>query len=57
MKLTWDNLLVGADEFSPKHPQLTIRPRRDDPGIKDQTRTQDLDETMITASFDPAGQV
>jgi hypothetical protein len=27
MRKTWDNYLVGADEWEPKHPQLVLRPR------------------------------
>ncbi len=29
MMKEWTGALVGADEFSPKHPQLTLRPRTD----------------------------
>ena len=57
MKLTWDNKLVGKDEWYAKHPQLIIRPRPDHPSIKDQTRTQNLNETLIDPPFDPAGSV
>lgn len=28
-KLTWDNLLVTSDQWDEKHPQLTIRGRKD----------------------------
>ena len=31
MRLQWDNLWVGVDEFDPKHPQLNLRPRPDNP--------------------------
>ena len=57
MKLTWDNKLVGIDEWYPKHPQLIIRPRRDDPGIKNQTRTEDRNDTLLDPPFNPAGSV
>ena len=57
MRLTWDNKLVGTDEWYPKQPQLTIRPRPDDPAVKNQTRTQDLNEVLIDPTFNPAGQV
>ena len=26
MKMTWDGLLVGPDQYSPKHPQLMPKP-------------------------------
>ena len=36
MKKTWDGLLVGADQWSPKHPQLDPKSVRVDPqAIKD----------------------
>lgn len=57
MRLTWDNKLVGIDEWEPKQSQLIIRPRRDDPGIKNQTRTQELNETLLDPPFNPAGGV
>lgn len=31
MVMQWDNLWVGKDEFDPKHPQLMLRPRPDQP--------------------------
>jgi|TARA_R100000426_G_C4776832_1_gene93110 hypothetical protein len=31
MKKTWDGLLVGPDQFDPKHPQLQRRSIPDDP--------------------------
>ncbi|MAC51142.1 MAG: hypothetical protein CME31_01215 [Gimesia sp.] len=57
MRLQWNNLLVGIDEWSPKQPQLTIRARRDSPSIKNQTRTQDQTETLLDPTFNPAGEV
>jgi hypothetical protein len=57
MRLTWDNQLVGNDEWEPKQPQLTIRPRPDNPEIKNQTRVEGHTETLIEPSFNPAGQV
>lgn len=29
MKMQWDGVWCGKDEWSPKHPQLTLRPRPD----------------------------
>lgn len=57
MRLTWDNKLVGVDEWEEKHPQLIIRPRIDRPAIKDQTRTQGEDAPMTAPTFDPSGAV
>ncbi len=31
MKMTWDGLLVGPDQWSPKHPQLLPKPSPVDP--------------------------
>lgn len=31
MKMTWDGLLVGPDQYSPKHPQLMPKPTPIDP--------------------------
>lgn len=57
MKLTWDNKLVGADEWEPKQPQLNIRPRTDRPAITNQTRTEDSPTTLLDPPYDPAGGV
>ena len=57
MRLTWDNLLVGIDEWYPKQPQLIIRPRPDRPAVTNQTRTEDTPTTMLDPAFDPSGGV
>jgi hypothetical protein len=57
MRLTWDNLLVGKDEWEPKHPQLILRPRPDRPAITNQTRTQSADPALELSAYDPAGGV
>ena len=31
MKKTWDGLIVGPDQFSPKHPQQHPKPKPNDP--------------------------
>ena len=31
MKMTWNGLLVGPDQWSPKHPQLDPKPKPADP--------------------------
>jgi hypothetical protein len=33
MRMQWDNLWVGIDEFDPRHPQLDLRPRPDNPSV------------------------
>ena len=36
MRKTWDGLLVGPDQWDPKHPQLEPKPAPDDPqAVKD----------------------
>jgi len=57
MRLTWDNKLVGVDEYEPKQPQLTIRPRSDRPAVTNQTRTEDTPTAMELPAFDPSGGV
>jgi hypothetical protein len=57
MRLTWDNKLVGIDEWEPKQPQLTIRPRPDRPAVTNQTRTEDTPTAMELPAFDPSGGV
>lgn len=53
MRLTWDNKLVGKDEFDPKSPQLIIRPRADRPAVTNQTRTQDINTFLLDPAFNP----
>ena len=57
MRLTWDNLLVGIDEWEEKHPQLIIRAHEDRTAVLNQTRTQDRTETLDLPVFDPTGKV
>ena len=38
MKMTWDGLLVGPDQWSPKHPQLMPKPTPVDPQALQITR-------------------
>jgi hypothetical protein len=57
MKLQWDGLLVGIDEYDPKHPQLTLRPPREDISVKNQTRTEDPPTNLLDPPYDPAGGV
>ena len=53
----WKNLLVHRlTEFEPKHPQLTIRPRKEKIGVTNGTRTQADDLPLDVPAFDPATQ-
>ena len=38
MKKTWDGLLVGPDQWSPKHPQLMRKPTPIDPQALKESR-------------------
>jgi hypothetical protein len=51
MLITWDNKLVGKDEFYEKQPQLMIRPRPDRPAITDQTRTENAPTNLLDPPF------
>ena len=51
MRLTWDNLLVGKDEYYEKQPQLLIRPRPDRPAVTDQTRTESAPTNLLDPPF------
>lgn len=53
MRLQWDGLWVGADEFDPKHPQLELRPRPDNPArhpVRNaEPKTVNLPDLALTA--------
>ena len=57
MRLTWDNKLVGKDEWYAKQPQLELRPRQDRPGVRNQTRTESTDFVNLDPPYNPAGGV
>ena len=52
MKMTWDGLLVGPDQYSPKHPQLMPKPTPIDPQALQVTRPDQAadgnDSTVFT---------
>lgn len=49
MKKTWDGLLVGPDQWSPKHPQLMPKPAPIDPqAIKDARIEKNDDNNFFT---------
>lgn len=54
MRFTWDNLLVGKDEWEPKQPQLTIRGRKEQIAVTDGTRTQGDDPALLDPPITPS---
>ena len=44
MKKTWDGLLVGPDQWDPKHPQLEPKPAPDDPQAVKNARPDKADD-------------
>ena len=44
MKFTWDGLLVGPDQWSPKHPQLDPKPKPVDPEALKNARPDTSDD-------------
>ena len=52
MKKTWDGLLVGPDQWSPKHPQLDPKPHRADPIALYNSRPQR--SAPVVVDLDPA---
>ena len=57
MKKEWNGLLVGKDEFEPKHPQLFVKRRIIDPqAIRDARPEINLvEERAIQWGFNPVG--
>jgi len=54
MKFTWDNKLVGKDEWERKQPQLTIRGRTEQIAVTDGTRTQGEDPPLLDPPITPS---
>ena len=57
MRIEWNGSLVGKDEYEERHPQLILRPHEDDSSIKNQTRVNGFTETLLKATYNPAGGV
>jgi len=56
--IDWRGLMVHrATEFSPKHPQLTIRGRTERVGVTNGTRTQSSDPALEVAAFDASNGI
>lgn len=45
MRMNWKGQMVSLDEYEPKHPQLTIRPKPEKIAVKD-ARTQAPDPAV-----------
>ena len=55
--IDWRGRMVHrATEFSPKHPQLEVRGRKERIGVQD-SRTQSDDPPLLDPTFNPSGQV
>ena len=55
MKRTWDGLLVGPDQFDPKHPQLMPRPVPQDPQALRNARPQEKDDNNFFVVYTNVG--
>jgi hypothetical protein len=56
--IDWRGRMVHKQtEFSEKHPQLTIRGRKEHVAVTDGTRTQAEDLPLSDSSFNPSGSV
>ena len=51
MKMTWDGLLVGPDQWSPKHPQLMPTPTPVDPQALQITRPDQATDGNDSTAF------
>ena len=51
MKMTWDGLLVGPDQWSPKHPQLMPTPTPVDPQALQITRPDQAADGNDSTAF------
>ncbi len=58
MVFNWKGQLVHrATEFEVKHPQITIRGRKEQIAVTDGTRTQGADPPLQDPPFNPSGGV
>ena len=58
MRKTWDGLLVGPDQYEPKHPQLQPRHTPADPeALRDPRPNTDFEvgQGKVTTTEDPIG--
>ena len=55
MKRTWDGLLVGPDQFDPKHPQLMPKPNTQDPQAIRNARPDVVDDNSAFLVYTNVG--
>jgi hypothetical protein len=56
MKKTWDGLLVGPDQWSPKHPQLDRKPYPADPQSLKNARPENVDDNTKFLVYTNVGE-
>ena len=55
MRMTWDGLLVGPDQYSPKHPQLMPKPAPQDPQAIRNARPDIADDNNVFLVYTNVG--
>ena len=55
MKMTWDGFLVGPDQWSPKHPQLSPRPATVDGEALKNPRPDNADDNNFFTVYTNTG--
>ena len=55
MKKTWDGLIVGPDQWSPKHPQLDPKPTPVDPEAINEARPDSSEDNNFFVGYTNVG--
>ena len=55
MRMTWDGLLVGLDQWDPKHPQLMPKPSAQDPQAVKNARPDVVDDNSAFLVYTNVG--
>ena len=55
MKKTWDGLIVGPDQWSPKHPQLDPKPTPVDPEAIKEARPDSVEDNIFFVVYTNVG--
>ena len=55
MKKTWDGLIVGPDQWSPKHPQLDPKPTPVDPEAIKEARPDSVEDNNFFVVYTNVG--
>ena len=55
MRMTWDGLLVGPDQWDPKHPQLMPKPSAQDPQAVKNARPDVVDDNSAFLVYTNVG--